>query len=71
LQLAIENLISEISSQENPFLFGEPAGATTCVRLFCRADPGSIWRANQQERKLNEDTDNDDRDHIDRFHGQC
>jgi hypothetical protein len=69
--MAIENLISEISSQENPSLFGEPAGATTCVRLFCRSDPGSSWRANQQERKLNEDTDNSDRDHMDRFHGQC
>jgi hypothetical protein len=30
-------------------LFGKPAGATTCVRLFCRSDPGSSWRATNKK----------------------
>jgi hypothetical protein len=55
---------------KDPSLFGEPAGATTCVQLFCRSAPASSWRANRQERKPNENTDNNDRDHVDRFHGQ-
>jgi len=42
----------EISSQENPSLFGKPAGATTCVRLFCRSDPGSSWRENKKENPM-------------------
>ena len=46
-----KNLASaRISNQGNPSLFGEPAAATACVRLFDRSNPGSSWRANPQER---------------------